>query len=494
MDIHFFGELPMIQVPGAVLACFEACLTAKNISENLRNHYKKWLRFYLDFCSKYRRDVKKTESLADFLQKLREKGQTEMQQKQAAHAVSLYFDLLQAGALARPSVSSPASVLHKAEAPEIKIPLQYSARPEQQAGAVPLVPQLSNGACKKSQCPPGLSLSPVVATDDTVKPMTGVSWVAQFTRIVEEIQVRHYSPKTLKTYRQWLRQFQAFTRSKPPESLSAADVKEFLTWLAVKKEVAASTQNQAFNALLFFYRHVLQKEFGKIDGVVRAKRRPYVPVVLSREEIEEILSHLAPPFNLVVKLLYGCGLRLFEGLNLRVHCLNFDAGKITIHDGKGKKDRTVPLPTVLLSELKTQLNMVKDLHRRDLARKYAGVFLVSALDKKYPNAAKEFVWQWLFPAQDLTRVPETGEYKRYHLHETVVQKAIKEAVGKTTLCKRASAHTFRHSFASHLLQANIDIRTIQELLGHSDLKTTMIYTHTVKSATIKEAKSPLDLW
>ena len=258
--------------------------------------------------------------------------------------------------------------------------------------------------------------------------------------------------------------------------------------------MAASTQNQAFNALLFFYRHVLQKEFGQLDGVVRAKRKPYVPVVLSREEIQTILSYLAPPVDLVVKLLYGCGLRLFECLNLRVQCLNFDAGKITIHDGKGKKDRTVPLPKILIPELKTQLYTVKELHRRDLAKKYAGVFLVTALDKKYPNAAREFVWQWLFPARDLTRVPETGEYKRYHLHETVVQKAIKEAVGKTALCKRATAHTFRHSFASHLLQANYDIRTIQELLGHSDLKTTMIYTHTVKSVTIKEAKSPIDLW
>jgi integron integrase len=304
--------------------------------------------------------------------------------------------------------------------------------------------------------------------------------------------VRQYAPKTLKTYRQWLRQFQAFTRSKSPESLSANDVEEFLTWLAVKKKVAASTRNQAFNALLFFYRHVLQKEFGKLDGIVRAKCKPHIPVVLSREEIEAIFSHLAPPVDLVAKLLYGCGLRLFECLNLRVQCLNFDAGKITIHDGKGKKDRTVPLPAVLIPELRNQLKTVKELHRLDLARKYAGVFLVTALDKKYPNAAKEFIWQWLFPALDLTRVPETGEYKRYHLHETLVQKAIKSAVDKTTLCKRATAHSFRHSFASHLLQANVDIRTIQELLGYSDLKTTMVYTHTVKSVTIKEAKSPLD--
>jgi integron integrase len=489
-----FGELHMIQVPGAVLARFEACLAAKNISESLRIHYKKWLRFYLDYCSKYRRDAKKTESLADFQQKLLEKGQTEMQRKQATHAVCLYIDIDHASTFNKPLVYSPVSNLNKAEISKAKVPIKYPATNKSPTGIVPLVPTPPpNEALKRSQVPMRVPISPTVSTGN-VQPITGVSWVAQFTRLVEEIQVRHYSPKTLKTYRQWLRQFQAFTRSKPPVSLSTADVKEFLTWLAVKKAVAASTQNQAFNSLLFFYRHVLQKEFGKVEGVVRAKRRPYIPVVLSREEIEAILSYLAPPVNLVVKLLYGCGFRLFECLNLRVQCLNFDAGKITIHDGKGKKDRTVPLPTFLLPELKIQLDAVKELHRRDLASKYAGVFLVTALDKKYPNAAKEFVWQWLFPAQNLTRVPETGEYKRYHLHETVVQKAIKEAVGKTALCKRASAHTFRHSFASHLLQANIDIRTIQELLGHSDLKTTMIYTHTVKSATIKEAKSPLDLW
>lgn len=179
--------------------------------------------------------------------------------------------------------------------------------------------------------------------------MTEASWKAEFTGLTEEIRIRHYSPKTLKTYRQWLRHFQTFTRSKQPDFLTAADVKEFLTWLAVKKEVSASTQNQAFNAFLFFYRHVLHRDFGKVEGVVRAKRRPYIPVVLSREEINTILSHPAPPYDLVVKLPYGCGLRLFECLNLRVQCLNFDAGVITIHDGKGKKDRTVPLPTRPLS-------------------------------------------------------------------------------------------------------------------------------------------------
>ena len=176
------------------------------------------------------------------------------------------------------------------------------------------------------------------------KVTTGASWKAEYAKLAQEIQVRHYSPKTLKTYTQWVRHYQTFTRSMDPKSLASEQVKGFLTFLAVDRKVSASTQNQAFNALLFFYRHVLNKEFGKVEGVVRAKRKPYIPVVLSREEIEAVLRHLAPPFDLVVKLLYGCGLRLFECLRLRVHCFNFDAGILTVHDGKGQKDRTVPLP------------------------------------------------------------------------------------------------------------------------------------------------------
>jgi integrase len=281
-----------------------------------------------------------------------------MQRKQAAHAVSLYLDISQASTYRKFSDSPSAPPLRSSENSKTHPVVNHPCIQESPVNKAPLIPETPNEALTPFKEPMRVA-KPTSASTGNVQRMTGASWETQFTRLAEEIEVRHYSPKTLKTYRHWMRHFQAFTRSKPPEKLSAADVKEFLTWLAVKKGVSASTQNQAFNALLFLYRYVLQQEFGKLDGVVRAKRRPYIPVVLSREEIEEILSHLAPPVELAVKLLYGWGLRLFECLNLRVQCLNFDAGKITIHDGKGKKDRTVPLPTVLVPALKTQLDTVK---------------------------------------------------------------------------------------------------------------------------------------
>jgi integron integrase len=320
-----------------------------------------------------------------------------------------------------------------------------------------------------------------------------LNWQDVYNGLEDAIQVRHYSAKTLKSYRAWTRKLHAYVQNRAPNTLSTEDVKAFLTFLAVEKQVSASSQNQAFNALLFLFRHVLGKDFGKVEGVVRAKRKPYIPVVLSRQEVDRLIAALHYPYDLVAKLLYGCGLRLFECLKLRVQDVNLDMMVLTVHDGKGKKDRTVPLPRVLRTEIELQFEQVAHVHREDLAAGYTGTFLPSALDLKYKNAAREFVWQWFFPAKTLTEVPDTGEYRRFHLHESHVQKAIKDAVGQVALRKRASAHTLRHSYASHLLQANYDIRTIQELLGHSDVRTTMIYTHTIPSVTVKEAISPLDL-
>jgi len=317
-------------------------------------------------------------------------------------------------------------------------------------------------------------------------------WKQVYAELFSAIRTRHYSRNTLKTYTTWLRHFQGFIKDKTPSALTPEDVKAFLGYLAIDRRVAATTQNQAFNALLFLFRHILHKDFGDHRDTVRAKSRPYIPVVLSRQEVDAVLDHLRPPYDLIVKLLYGCGLRLFECVKLRIHNLNFDAGVLTVHDGKGQKDRTVPLPQVLLPELRDQVELVKALHDEDIRSGYAGVFLDSQLEKKYPAAGRELIWQWFFPAHKLTLVPSANEKRRYHLHESHVQKAIHAAVGRARILKRVSAHTFRHSFATHLLQANYDIRTIQELLGHADVRTTMIYTHCVPSRTVREAKSPLD--
>ena len=326
---------------------------------------------------------------------------------------------------------------------------------------------------------------------ESFKP-TNANWVPAYNILKNEISLRHYSVKTLRSYTGWVRRLQDYTKSKDLKLLSSQDVKDYLTFLAVKKKLSASSQNQAFNALLFFYRHVLKKEFAGFQDIPRAKRKPYIPVVLSREEIDKIISNLSSPYDLITKVLYGCGLRLFECLNLRVGCMNFDTGILTVHDGKGQKDRTVPLPGKIIPELRSHLEWVIDVYQKDLDSGYAGTFLPSSLEHKYKNAARELVWQFLFPAKTLTLIPEEKEFRRYHLHESHIQKALRRAVRKAKIPKRASAHTFRHSFASHLLQANYDIRTIQELLGHSDVRTTMIYTHTIRSRTIKEAKSPLD--
>jgi len=432
----------MIDIPPESRKKYTSFLAQRQVPAHSHNIYLKWLRFYLDFCHKYQHRPSLRSSLPLFIGKLHEKKQTSRQQEQAQHAIHLYYALV-----------------------------------NNDRGGGKL-----NPAAVQSQ---DTAYKPGLTSEQT-------AWERIYSDLDAAIKVRHYSPKTYKSYAGWTRQLQSFTRQKTPVLLTIDDVKSFLTHLAVKRKVAASTQNQAFNALLFLFRHILDKDFRGLDGVVRAKQRRYIPVVLSREEIDRVLEQLPYPYDLVVKLLYGCGLRLFECLQLRINHLNFDALILTIHDGKGQKDRTVPLPELILPELKNHMDRVYNLHKKDLESAYDGTFMFGAFERKSPNAAKEFIWQWLFPAKAITVVPETDARKRYHLHSTHVQKALRKAVYKAKITKRATSHTFRHSFASHLLQANYDIRTIQELLGHSDLKTTMVYTHTIKSNTIKELRSPLD--
>ena len=455
----------MINIPRDILTRFQAILVKRAVPPAQHSYYKKWLRFYLDFCFKYEMKDSNKESLTQFIAELRKKNQTSDQQEQAAHAISLYYQLLRTSGktVSQGNTKPNKGGIRSAETAKKVVPSPSEASPQQ-----------------------GKSRS------DNFSGTASFHWNKALADLSAEIKTRHYSPKTLKAYSIWAKKFQGFTRNKAPELLSSADVKEFLTYLAVKRNVAASTQNQAFNALLFFFRHVLRKDFGDHTDNVRAKRKLYIPVVLSREEIDAVIAKLPYPYDLIAKLLYGCGLRLFECMNLRINSFNFNTGVLTIHDGKGKKDRTVPLPETLMPELKAHLERVKKLHQKDLDIGYNGAFMFSLIENKYKNCAKELVWQWFFPAKQLTKVAGSNEIRRSHLHHTHVQKAIKKAVREAQLLKRATAHTFRHSFASHLLQANYDIRTIQKLLGHSDVRTTMIYTHTIKSRTFKEARSPLD--
>ena len=317
------------------------------------------------------------------------------------------------------------------------------------------------------------------------------NWQNEHKRLTEEIRIRQYSPRTLKSYSTWIRKFQTFVKSKSPRLVESNDAKQFITFLSVNK-VSASTQNQAFNALLFFFRYVLDKEFKQFDNISRTKRTKYTPTVLSRKEIDDILVNLRYPFNLIVQLLYGCGLRLNEVINLRVHDFDFDNGNLTVF-GKGRKFRKVLLPQKSIPDLREHLRRVKKLHKQDLSKHYSGVFMPDQVEGKYKNSAKELAWQFFFPAKQLTRIPDTKTYRRYHLHESHVQKAVKAAVNKAQIPRRATPHTFRHSFATHLLKAGYDIRTVQELLGHSDVRTTMIYTQIQECPPSKKLKSPLDM-
>jgi integron integrase len=257
-------------------------------------------------------------------------------------------------------------------------------------------------------------------------------------------------------------------------------------------KVSASSQRQAFNSLLFFFRHVLKIEPGDLSDTPRPKVKAYIPPVLSKEEVKTIIGLMEYPFDLMAKVMYGCGLRLSECTGIRVQDLNFDTETLTVRRGKGDKDRTIPLPKSIVPELQSHLRRVKNVHRIDVSKGFNGVFMPYAFDKKAKNAATEFNWYWLFPAKSLTDIFETEEKRRYHQHETNFQKAFKEASRKAQIPKRVTPHILRHSFATHLLQAGYDIRTIQELLGHSDVRTTMIYTHTIKRE-VKEVISPLDL-
>ncbi len=305
------------------------------------------------------------------------------------------------------------------------------------------------------------------------------------------LRLRHYSIRTEQAYVKCIKSFILFHRKRHPREMGVEEIRQYLSHLATKGQVAASTQNQALCALLFLYREVLEVELPLIDGIVRAKRPKRVPVVLTREEVERILSLMKEPYRLMASLLYGAGLRLMECVRLRVKEVDFSYRQITVRDGKGEKDRRTVLPTSLLQPLQLQLKYARLLHEEDTRNGHGRVYLPYALSRKYPNAATEWGWQWVFPAKKLSVDPRTGEVRRHHASEDMLQAEVKKAVLSSGLAKRVSCHTFRHSFATHLLESGYDIRTVQELLGHSSVETTQIYTHVLNKGG-RGVKSPLD--
>ncbi len=310
-------------------------------------------------------------------------------------------------------------------------------------------------------------------------------------RVRDKLRVKHYSIRTEQAYSGWIKRFIYFHGKRHPKDMGAHDIEAFLTHLAVVGKVSASTQNLAKSSLLFLYREVLEIQLPWLDNITQAKAPKRLPVVLTVSEVQSVLSRLKGTHLLIASLLYGGGMRLMEAVRLRVKDVEFARHEIVVREGKGFKDRVTMLPEAVVARLKAHLAKVKTLHDEDLAQGVGEVYLPFALDKKYPNAGREWGWQYVFPSKNLSVDPRSGKTRRHHVDEKGVQRAVKQAVRDAELTKPATPHTLRHSFATHLLQNGYDIRTVQELLGHSDVSTTMIYTHVLNKGG-RGVVSPLD--
>ncbi len=310
-------------------------------------------------------------------------------------------------------------------------------------------------------------------------------------QVQEVIRLKHYSQSTGQSYAQWIKRFILFHNKRHPQEMGAAEIEQFLTHLAVKENIAASTQNQALSALLFLYRHVLKQDLAFVQMNVRAQKPKLLPTVLTKDEAQTVLALMTGAHQLMAKLLYGSGLRLMECVQLRVKDFDFARQQIIVRDGKGNQDRATMLPNALVTPLQEYLVRRKHLYETDITNSAGYVPLPYALERKYPNAHREWIWQYVFCSSQLVPDPKTKRKQRWHMSETTLQRAVKQAADRAKLDKRVNCHTFRHSFATHLLQNGYDIRTVQELLGHKDVKTTMIYTHVLQRGGLA-VRSPLD--
>ena len=309
----------------------------------------------------------------------------------------------------------------------------------------------------------------------------------------EKVRLKHYSYSTERTYVHWIKQYIFFHNKKHPIEMQKREIEEYLTFLATKKRVSPTTQNQAFSAILFLYKEALGIDISVWNiQALRAQERKHIPIVLTKEEVQKILENLNGIYKLLVTLMYGCGLRMSEALNIRIKDIDFGFNKLYIWDSKSLKDRTVPLPLKLKDELLVQVKRVEEVHNKDINEGFGSVYLPFAYQKKYPNAKNETKWQYLFPMNNISQDPRTKEKRRHHIHPQTLGRNIKVAAKKVNLNKRVTSHIFRHSYATHLLQVGIDIRSIQELLGHKSVETTMIYTHVVSEMNKSTLMSPLD--
>ena len=312
-------------------------------------------------------------------------------------------------------------------------------------------------------------------------------------QVRDKIRFKHYSIKTEQSYVGWIKRYILFHNKRHPKEMAKAEIEYFLTFLATQEKVAPATQNQAFSALLFLYKEVLDIDMSEWNiQALRAQERKHIPVVLTKEEVSLVLQNIAIDYSLILHMMYGCGLRMNEALHLRLKDIDFGFNKIYIWDSKSLKDRTIPLPQKLKQQLLAQVELVEQLHKQDTANGFGTVYLPYSLERKYPKAKLETKWQYLFPVKNISTDPRTKEKRRHHLHAQTLGRNIKVASKKANLHKRITSHIFRHSYATHLLQAGIDLRSIQELLGHKSVETTMIYTHVVAEMNKSKIISPLD--